>query len=123
MPAHSQIYSVVQQDKDTLKMRLTCLQKSGMVFYFSSLSKALDFGSYDSTFRAVISSFVELRDPNRLNRQPQRVKILKADGGKSLKAIFSDNDVKKELWPTLAVANGMDVNGIPEKNQLVKFVK
>jgi hypothetical protein len=31
--------------------------------------------------------------------------------------------VKKELWPTLAVANGMDVNGIPEKNQLVKLVK
>ena len=123
MPACSQIYNVVQQDKDTLKMRLTCFQKNGMVFYFSSLSKALDFGSYDSTFRAVVSSFVELRDANHLNRQPQRVRILKADGGASLKAIFTSNGVKNELWPTLAVANGLDVNGIPEKNQLVKFVK
>ncbi len=123
MAAYHQLYNIVQQDKDTLKLRLTCLRKGGTVFYFSALSKALDFGSYDSTFRAIASSFIELKDPNRLNRQPQRIKILKADGRKNLKDIFTDNGVKKELWPTLAVANGMDVNGIPEKNQLIKLVK
>jgi len=123
MAACHQLYNIVQQDKDTLKLRLTCLRKGGTVFYFSALSKAMDFGSYDSTFRAIASSFIELKDPNRLNRQPQRIKILKADGRKNLKDIFTDNGVKKELWPTLTVANGMDVNGIPEKNQLIKLVK
>jgi predicted Zn-dependent protease len=123
MAAYHQLYNIVQQNKDTLKLRLTCLRKGETVFYFSALSKAADFGSNDATFRAIVSSFTELRDPNRLNRQPQRIKILKADGRESLKDIFTANGVKKELWPTLAVANGTDVNGIPEKNQLVKLVK
>ncbi len=123
MAAYHQLYDIVQQDKDTLKLRLTCLRKGGMIFYFSALSKALDFGSYEATFEAIISSFNELRDPNRLNRQPQRIKILKADGRKSLKDIFIDNGVNKELWPNLAVANGMNVDGMPEKNQLIKIVK
>jgi predicted Zn-dependent protease len=123
MAAYHQLYNIVQQDKDTLKLRLTCLRKGGTVFYFSALSKALDFGSYDSTFRTIVSSFIELKDPHRLNRQPHRIKILKADGRKSLKVIFTDNGMNKELWPTLAVANGMDVNGIPEKNQLIKIVR
>jgi predicted Zn-dependent protease len=123
MAAYHQLYNIVQQDKDTLKLRLSCLRKGETIFYFSALSKALDFGFYDSTFRTVISSFNELKDPNRLNRQPQRIKILKADGRKSLKDMLNDNGVKKDLWPTLAIANGMDVNGVPEKNQLIKIVR
>jgi predicted Zn-dependent protease len=123
MAAYHQLYNIVQQDKDTLKLRLSCLRKGETIFYFSALSKALDFGFYDTTFRTVVSSFNELKDPNRLNRQPQRIKILKADGRKSLKDMLNDSGVKKELWPTLAIANGMDVIGFPEKNQLIKIVR
>lgn len=123
LASYEQVYSVSQKDTDPLRLRLSLIRKGGMVFYFSALSKSGDFGSYDSTFRSISGSFAELREGNRINRQPRRIKILQADGQKSLKEIFTGNGIHKELWPVLAVANGMDVNGTPQKNQLVKIVK
>jgi len=88
------------------------------------LSKAIDFNRFDPTFRNFIDSFNELNDPRYLNRQPQHLSVLKADGQRSLKDYLNQNNVKKEIWTYLAIMNELkDAEAVPERNQLIKVVR
>jgi predicted Zn-dependent protease len=124
LASYHQTYNIVREDQDTLRVRLSFLRNNGNVYYFSALSKAIDFNRFDPTFRNVVASFHELNNPEYLNRQPKRLDIIEADGQHSLKDYFTQAKVKKESWPYLAILNGMkDAEAIPERNELVKIVR
>jgi predicted Zn-dependent protease len=123
MASYHQIYNIVQQDQEPLRVRLSFLRKGANIYYFTALSKEQQFGQYDNVFRNIVSSFDNLNDPNYLNRQPKRLKILKADGTQRLNDIFSRNGVNKNLWSLLAIANEMKAEDLPALNQLIKIVR
>ena len=106
-----------------MRIRLSFLRKNDYIYTFSSLSTVLNFKSYDPTFEGVVRSFKDLRDPRYLNRQPLRLKLVRADGSQTLEYIFRQAGMKKEGWPQAAILNGMEPAGTPAKNQWVKTVK
>jgi len=118
-----QLYNVVQEEKETLRIRLSFIKKGSYIFSFSALATALQFGKYDSDFLNIISSFNELKDKAHLDRQPQHLLILKANGKQRLQEILEKAGMKKDLWPTAAILNGMELNDIPERNQLIKIIQ
>ena len=119
-----QIYNIVKEGQDTLRLRLTFLKKGEQIFYFSALSRAIDFNRFDATFQSAVSSFGELKDPAYLGRQPQRLKIVQADGQRRLRDYFSQTKASEERWPLYAIMNGLkDGDSVPEKNQLIKIIQ
>jgi predicted Zn-dependent protease len=124
LAAHHGVYNIPQQDQDTLRARLTCIRKNGYIYTFSQLSKAVDFNRFDPTFRRVVASFGELRDPRYLNRQPQHLRIVPADGQRPLKDYLNQATVKKEAWTYIAIMNELkDAEAVPRRNQLIKVVR
>jgi len=122
MPSLFQLYNVVQEEKETLRVRLSFIKKGSHIFSFTSLSTALNFGKYDKQFLDIIGSFKELKDKAHLDRQPQRLVLVKANGRQSLQEIFQKERIKEDLWPSLAILNGMELDTLPEQNQLIKIV-
>ena len=124
MAALHQTYDIVKEGQDTLRARFSFIRRGDQIFTFTSLSKAVDFNRFDATFQSAVSSFSGLRDPSYLNRRPQTIQVLKADGRLSLKDYFAKNNAKKETWSYLTIMNGMkDADAVPEPSRLLKLVR
>lgn len=117
------LYDITRPEKETLRVRLTHIQKGPSIFSFYALSTSHDFPAYNLQFSTLVSSFRELRDSRHLNRQPRRLKIVSANGRQTLKQIFIRAGLKKDLWAKLAIMNGLELEQIPGQNQLVKIIK
>lgn len=116
-------YSVAQPEKEALRVRYSFIRKGESVYTFAALSTAPGFGRREADFRGVVDSFQELRDPDRLNRQPRRVRVVAADGTRTLGAIFEGAGVEKDLRPRFAVMNGLALDAVPPRGRMVKIVR
>jgi len=123
LASFEQIYDVTQAEQETLRLRLSYIQKGGYIYSFSSLSTSLNFGTYDASFQGVVRSFRDLKDPNFLNRQPRRLKMVQADGSLALEVYFKQAGMDQEGWKQAAVLNGMNPGATPARSQWVKTVK
>jgi predicted Zn-dependent protease len=70
-----------------------------------------------------VGSFQELKDSARLNKQPRRLKLVRADGTQNLRELFERAGMKKDLWPNFAVMNGLGQEAVPPKGRLIKTVQ
>jgi predicted Zn-dependent protease len=118
-----QLYDIPQQDAETLRTRLSFIRKGEMIYSFTALSSAAGFRSYDNAFQNMVRSFRDLSDPRYLNRQPMRLRLVKPTGLQSLQAIFQASNLKKDLWPKLAVLNGMELTEVPPPSRSVKIIR
>ena len=123
MSAYQQVVDISQQESDTLRARLSYIRKNEYIFSFTALSTILDFKNYDFQFGTVIGSFNELRERAFLNRQPKRLKIIKANGRENLKQIFQKAGIDKELWPKFAIMNAMKLDSVPGRGRSLKITK
>jgi predicted Zn-dependent protease len=118
-----QFLDIPQQDKENLRMALSCIRKDQYIYSFVSLSTESLFNQYSPTFNDIVGSFKELTERRHLDRKPNRIALTKADGKVTLQSILAKNGQKKDLWPRLAVMNGMELDQRPEEGQLIKIVK
>jgi predicted Zn-dependent protease len=123
LSSYQQLYDVFQQEKETLRVRITYIKKKSYIFSFFTLSTVYDFRKYDHQFSIIVDSFNELRDRSHINRQPKRLKLVKANGRQTLKEIFQNSGMKKDLWQKFAIMNGIELSQIPKRDQLVKIIK
>lgn len=123
MDSFQQLYELTQQSGENLKIRMSFIRKDSWIYTFSALSKSSDFSSYDFQFGTLVGSFNELRDSRYLNRQPKRIRLIKATGRDSLEKIFQTAGMDKDLYTKFAIMNGMSLSETPERNQLIKIVK
>ncbi|HEX9902282.1 MAG TPA: M48 family metalloprotease [Acidobacteriota bacterium] len=118
-----QLYDIAQKDAETLRVRLSFIRKGEMIYSFTALSSAAGFGGYDTGFQNMIRSFRDLSDPRFINRQPVRLRMIKPNGLQNLQAIFQANNIKKDLWPKMAVLNGLELQEVPPPSRLVKVIR
>ncbi|MCG2815111.1 MAG: M48 family metalloprotease [Candidatus Aminicenantes bacterium] len=121
LSSYQQLYSLTQQEQ-TLRMRTSYIRKGSFIYTFSALSDESSYSSYDFQFGTVIGSFRELTDRRYLNRQPFRIKVIKADGRQTLESYFQKAGINKDVWPRFAIMNGMELTDVPAKNELIKVI-
>lgn len=118
-----QVFDVVKPEKETLRVQFSFIRNGELIYTFSALSKAINYGRRAPEFGRIVNSFQELRDPARLNKQPQHLRLVRADGAQSLREIFGRAGMKKDLWPSFAVMNGLGQEAVPPKGRLIKTVR
>ncbi|MGB9006147.1 MAG: M48 family metalloprotease [Candidatus Aminicenantales bacterium] len=123
LSSYHQLYDIPQKDADTLRLRLSFVRKGGMIYSFTALSGAASFSTYDPSFQNMVRSFRDLNDPRYLNRQPVRLRLVKPNGLQNLQAIFQSGNIKKNLWPKLAVLNEMELAEVPPPSRPVKLIR
>jgi predicted Zn-dependent protease len=121
--SYYQFLDIPQQDKENLRMVLSCIKKDQYIYSFASISTVSHFSQFEATFENIISSFRELTDRSYLNRAPRRVVLVKADGKQSLQSIFKQNSLNEDEWPRLAIMNGLKLDERPPAGRTIKIVK
>jgi len=82
-----------------------------------------NFNGYVRLFQNVSQSFNELRDEEKLNRQPELVRIKTVDRAGTLQNIFTYYQMPEKRFEELAVLNGMELNERIERGTLIKVVE
>ena len=121
--SYYQFLDIPQQDKENLRMILSCIRKDQYIYSFASISTVSQISQYEATFENIISSFRELTDSSYLNRKPRRVALVKADGKQSLQSILKQNGLNEDEWPRLAIMNGLKLDERPPAGRTIKIVK
>lgn len=118
-----QVYRVDRQEGKAVNLRLSAIRKGEMVYTFSAVSGASDFERFDQEFKLTTQSFSRLTDPAFLRRKPSQIKLAEASGRQTLQQIFTGAGMKKDIWPTLAILNGMELGATPPRGKMIKIVR
>lgn len=122
-PSYYQFLDIPQQDRENLRMALIFIQKDQYIYSFASISTSSLFNRYATMFETTSLSFKELRDKNRLNRQPDRIVLVKADGRQTLQTIFTKYGIRQEDRTRLAIMNGLKLEERPAAGKMVKLIR
>ena len=96
------------------------IQYGGNIYQLNGITRKTDYSRYERTFVNTMSNFDTLSDPDKLNRQPERVKIMAANRSTTLQALLQQSGIPSNRMQELAVLNGMDLNATLSAGTLYK---
>ncbi len=125
LPATTIVGDIVQTDQQsgqsqTLRTMTSFISYGGNVYMMAGLSLAQTFNSYGNAIQGSINSFSKLTDQSKLNRKPERIKIVTLNGAKTLQQALVDARVPQDRLTEMAILNGMELNAQLPAGSLIK---
>lgn len=131
MPALQVIADQVQQGQtqsgaqasQVIRTFSTFIQYSGNIYHLMGLALLNDFDAYARTFDVTMSNFNQLNDPAKLNKKPERLRIVTVAQSGTLQAALQREGMPNDRLEELAVLNGMELSTQVQKGMLIKVVR
>ncbi|OKL41567.1 M48 family metalloprotease [Pontibacter flavimaris] len=112
-----------QQQQQQVIRTLTYLIRYGNNNYsLMGITTADNFDNYFQTFSSTMQSFAELKEADKLNRKPERIRIVTVPQTATLSQILQNNNIKQDRLEEFAILNGMELTDRVEKGTMVKVV-
>ncbi len=86
------------------------------------LSSPTDFARYERDFDSSISSFAQLTDQSKLNRQPERLRIATVSGAKTMRQALQNEGIPTNRIGEFSILNGMMENQMINSGTLIKVL-
>ncbi len=118
-----QVFDIVRENEQSVRLRNSFIRKGDTIFTLSALSGSADFGRYDGLFTRTVASFRELTEAAYIHRAPKRVRLVSANGSRTLEAYFRAAGMDEKSWPQFAIMNGLGLEAVPPKGRLIKVVR
>lgn len=111
-----------QQQERGVRALVYLIQYGQNIYNMIGASSLADFNGYFQVFQNTMAGFSVLNDPDKINRQPRRVRIKTVQqAGTLAQALGNKGDQKK--MDELATLNGMALNDRVEKGMLIKTIE
>ncbi|PHI18365.1 peptidase M48 [Lewinellaceae bacterium SD302] len=111
------------QQQEVIKIKAGFISYGGNVYMLMGLTSQQNFSRYESSFDATISSFDKLTDPNKLNRQAERIRIATVSGNKSLQSALQAEGIPSNRVNEFSILNGMQPNQTVQSGTLIKVLQ
>lgn len=111
------------QAAQVLKLMVYLIKYNNAIYKFIGLSTNQDFNTYFSSFTATMKSFNKLTDQSKINKLPQRIKIVTAKRTASLKDIMNDFSQSSNDMNKLSLLNGMELTESVPSGTLIKILE
>ena len=127
LPATTIVGEITQQDQQSgqtqkLGVITSFIAYGGNVYMMAGLSQAQNFRKYAPAMEQSIRSFSELRDQSKIDRQPERIKIVTVPTATTLQQALLDAGIPQARLQELAVLNGMELNTQLPAGYLIKGI-
>ncbi|MBK8699403.1 MAG: M48 family metalloprotease [Saprospiraceae bacterium] len=106
-----------------LKLMAYFIQYNNNIYKMVGLTANADFNSYFNAFQTTMKSFNKLTDASKINKLPQRIKIVTAKKNGTLQQIMADYKMGQDKMNELSLLNGMDLTATVEAGTLVKVLE
>ncbi|MCP9236844.1 M48 family metalloprotease [Lewinella sp. JB7] len=125
LPATTIVGDIVQQDQQsgqtqTLRTITSFIAYGGNTYMMAGLSTAQNFNKFARDMEGSIRSFAQLTDQSKLNRKPERIKIVTVPRATSLQQALLDAGIPQARLNEFAVLNGMELNTQLPAGYLIK---
>ena len=94
----------------TLRVMTYLIKYGNFIYKVVGLSEKADFNGYFNNFKNTATSFKELTDQSKINKKPERIKIVTATGSTNLRSVLTQNGIPSERLNEFAILNGMNLN-------------
>lgn len=111
-----------QQQAPPLRTLTYLYQYGGNIYSMMGISTVSEFNNYAQTFTTVMQGFNALNDPEKLNRQPERIRVKAAPQTAPLAQVLRSFQVPDARMEELAVLNGLQLTDTVEKGTLLKVI-
>ncbi len=129
LPAITVISDQVQQDQQTgrtvatgIKVATTFIQYNNLIYILRGVAQAANFNTYSATFGNVMKGFEPLTDAEKINRKPERVKIVTVEQQTTLADALKAQGMPAHRHEELAILNGMQLRDVLAAGTLIKVV-
>ena len=96
------------------------IQDGKTLYALLGVAAPADFPAYAPQFGGVAEAFQRLTEPDKLNRQPERIRIRKLALRSTLSKALSTNGVPEKRLEEMAILNGMQLNEQVNAGSLIK---
>ena len=122
-PAQPQQMQQAGQPAPTIRVLAYFIQDQKMIYNFLGYSVQEDFQTYYPTFNSVISNFRKLTDPDKINREPDRIRIKTVAQTGTLQQALQRQKIPTNKMKELALLNGMELTDQVKKGLLFKVIE
>ena len=121
--AARRIHTVIPQQQDSVATVSYFIQQPGRVIAFHGICSPSDEKNYVDLFDETINGFKTLSDPKFLNRQPNKLKVLKATQTETLRQTLLSAGVKEDKLEELSLINGKLLTDEIKAGTLYKIIQ
>jgi predicted Zn-dependent protease len=111
-----------QQASPEVLWQATFIAYNGQIYNFLEVAQAASVNAIGQTLEIPYRSFNRLTDANYLNREPERVKILKVTSTNSLQNHLRAAGIPNDRLLEFGILNGMELNEQVKTGTLIKVV-
>ncbi len=112
-----------RQQQQEIRVLMYLIQYGGNIYNIMGVTTAPNFNAYFPAFTGTMQNFKALSDPDKLNRQPERVRVKTVPQSATLAQVLRTYNVKDDRMEELAILNGMQLSDRVEKGTLIKVVE
>nr|WP_152425264.1 M48 family metalloprotease [Nafulsella turpanensis] len=123
LPAVAVVAERQQEGQQPLQVLLYLISYEGNIYQFMGISSANEFNSFARYFTDIFNNFAPLTDPDKLNRQPERIRIKTVQRAGTLAEALRRHGVPEERMEELALLNGMELTDPVEAGLLFKVIE
>lgn len=111
-----------KHEKGTIRVLSALIQFENRIFSMMGISELSKFPTYQPSFLFTIRNFKELKEAEKLNRQPEVVRIKTVPQQMTLQAALQHFNMSTARFEELAILNGMELNAQLSRGSLIKVV-
>ncbi len=123
-PAPAQQGQQQQQQQQQQKVRILSyfIEYNGLIYEIHGVSEVANYANLERTFLYTMQGFNILRDPSKINRKPDRIKIVNVQRTGTLSSILQSYRMPNDKMDELSLINGMQLNDQVQAGSLIKIV-
>jgi predicted Zn-dependent protease len=128
MPALCVLSEQVNQDQQTgqktvVKALSNFISYNGSTYVFHGVANETDFSTFYQLFESTMGSFNKLSDPQKINVQPKRIKIVAVQRTGTLNEVLTGLKMSQTQMDNLALLNNLALTSQVEKGKLIKIIQ
>ena len=111
-----------QEPAQTIKIITHLIEYNGLIYKLMGMSALEDFAANETYFNQVLPEFKVLSDSDKLNRQPDRIRIKTVNTTATLENVLKSFNQPSEKYNELAILNGLELTARVEKGDKIKTI-
>lgn len=111
-----------QQQETIIKTLSYVIQHGGNFYNLMGITHTDSFDGFESVFLGSMNSFKELKDAEKLNRKPERIRLKTVPSDGSLQQALTGFNVPKDRLEEVSLINGMSLTDKISKGTIIKVI-
>ncbi len=111
-----------QQPQQKVRVLTYLIQYNNLIYTFLGVTAEADYNTYSGRFLGTMQYFRTLTDPDKINRQPEKIHIKTVEKNGTLADALRAFNAPAARMDELSILNGMKLNEPVTKGMLIKLV-